>query len=129
MSQDFLVEIGTEELPPAALLTLSNSFTEQIKVGIEAEALHFDSVDSFATPRRLAVVISAVDEQTPMQDIVVWGPPTAIAFDDNGKPTKAAVAFAAKNGADLNDLATDNDGKAEKLVYRSSGRARRNCRY
>ncbi len=119
MSQDFLVEIGTEELPPTALLTLSNSFTEQVKAGIETESLNFSGIDSFATPRRLAIIVSTLDEQTPEKEIVAWGPPKKIAFDGEGNPTKAALAFANKNGIDIKDVIVENDGKAEKLVYRS----------
>ena len=117
---DFLVEIGTEELPPTALLKLSNSFTEQVRAGIAAEELNFSAINSYATPRRLAVVVSGLDDKTPEKEIVAWGPPKKIAFDDDGKPTKAAEAFAKKNGISIDDLQVDNDGKADKLVYRST---------
>ena len=116
---DFLVEIGTEELPPTALLTLSKHFTEQVKKGVAAEALNFSNIESYATPRRLAVVISGIDAKTPEKDIVAWGPPKKIAYDDNGKPTKAAEAFAKKNGINIDDVQVEHDGKADKLVYRS----------
>ena len=116
---DFLVEIGTEELPPTALLKLSNSFTEQVKNGVEAEELNFCGIESYATPRRLAVVISGIDTKTPEKEIVAWGPPKKIAFDDAGKPTKAAQAFAKKNGISIDDVQVEHDGKADKLVYRS----------
>lgn len=118
-TSDFLVEIGTEELPPTTLLKLSNSFTAQVIAGINAEELNYTSAESFATPRRLAVVVSGLDSQTPEKEIVAWGPPKKIAFDANGKPTKAAEAFAKKNGISIDDIQVENDGKAEKLVYRS----------
>lgn len=118
MSTDFLVEIGTEELPPTTLLKLSNSFTEQIKTGVAAHELNFQHIESFATPRRLAVVISELDEQTPIKQVVAWGPPKKIAFDEAGQPSKAALAFAAKNGISTDDLVFENDGKVDKLVYR-----------
>ena len=120
MSEDFLVEIGTQELPPTALLKLSNSFTAQIKAGIEAEGLTFSAIESFATPRRLAVIVSALDEQTAAKERVVWGPPKKIAFDDEGQPSKAALAFAKKNGITADQLQIDHDGKADKLVHRST---------
>ena len=115
---DFLVEIGTEELPPTALLKLSTSFTNQIKAGIEAAGLNFASIEPFATPRRLAVVVNGIDEQTAAKEIVAWGPPAKIAFDNEGKPSKAAEAFAKKNNIAIDQLKTENDGKADKLVYR-----------
>ncbi len=120
MAKDFLVELGTEELPPTALLKLSNSFTEQVKNSISAAGLNFSQVESFATPRRLAIVISDLDEETPAKDIVNWGPPKKIAFDDAGKPSKAAEAFAKKNSINVDQLVIENDGKAEKLVFRST---------
>lgn len=120
MSQDFLVEIGTEELPPTALLKLSNSFTEQVRSGIEASGLSFNNVEPFATPRRLAIVVTGLDEKTPEKQITNWGPPKKIAFDDEGKPSKAAIAFAKKNNISPDDLVVENDGKADKLVHRST---------
>jgi glycyl-tRNA synthetase beta chain len=125
MTKDFLVEIGTEELPPTALLKLSNSFSELIESSLRTELLALSKLQSFATPRRLTVLVSDLDEQTPSKDIVVWGPPKAIAFDKDGKPSRAAEGFAKKNGLSLDQLICENDGKAEKLVHRSSeaGRA------
>ncbi len=117
--QDFLVEIGTEELPPTSLKKLSDSFTEQVTAGIETAGLSFDGVEPYATPRRLAVVVTGLDEQTAAKEIVAWGPPAKIAFDDAGKPSKAAEAFANKNGISVAELKVENDGKVDKLVHRS----------
>jgi len=119
MSNDFLVEIGTEELPPTSLLKLSKSFTEQIKQGIDAEELRFTSIESFATPRRLSVLVSGLDEMTAEKELTIWGPPKKVAFDDNGVPSKAAEAFARKNGLSIDQLTVENDGKADKLIFRS----------
>lgn len=118
MTVDFLVEIGTEELPPTALRSLSNSFTSLVSAGLKDQHLAFGKVESFATPRRLAIVVSDLEEQTPTQQIVNWGPPKKIAFDETGQATKAALAFASKNGIDSAELQVEHDGKAEKLVYR-----------
>ena len=122
MSADFLVEIGTEELPPKALLRLSNAFRDEILSQLKAEQLSFDEVESFASPRRLAVTISNLEEQTPTKEVVAWGPPTKVAFDDDGNPTRAAEAFASKNGIAVNDLKNnvDNDGKQDKLCFRAT---------
>lgn len=119
MNQDFLVELGTEELPPKALLGLSKAFTAGIVAGLNELKLNFESVKSYAAPRRLAVVVSALAESTPIEDVAIWGPPSKVAFDANGKPTKAALAFAAKNNVDITDLKTENDGKLDKLVLRT----------
>lgn len=119
MSQDFLVELGTEELPPKALSGLSKAFTAGIQAGLKAEGLAFSAITPYATPRRLAVIVSDLAESTPVNDVAVWGPPAKIAFDADGNPTKAAQAFAAKNGIEISELKTENDGKIDKLVHRT----------
>lgn len=115
MSYEFLVELGTEELPPTALKTLSNAFTQGICNGLDSAKLSYSAVESYATPRRLAVWVKDLAQSTPVEDLKVWGPPAAIAFKD-GAPTKAAEAFAKKNGVEVSELATENDGKTDKLV-------------
>ncbi len=119
MSQDFLVELGTEELPPKALLGLSTAFTSAIVDGLKAEGLSFDQVTPYATPRRLAVLVTSLESSTPINDVEVWGPPVKIAFDDEGKPSRAAEAFAKKNGVQVAELSQENDGKIDKLVFRT----------
>lgn len=119
-THDFLVEIGTEELPPKALLTLSTRFCDHITASLTAANLPFGEVQAFATPRRLAVVIKNLSAQAPEKEVVVWGPPAAIAFDKEGKASKAAIAFAQKNGLSVEQLSVENDGKADKLISRST---------
>ena len=120
MSADFLVELGTEELPPKVLSVLSNAFTSGIVDGFKAANISFDKVTSYATPRRLAVLIKGLDVQAPDSEIVAWGPPVKVAFDDEGQPTRAAEAFAKKNAIDIAQLKEhiDNDGQQDKLCVR-----------
>lgn len=118
MSADFLVELGTEELPPKALKNLMTSFAETIEANLKAAELSFTAIKPFAAPRRLAVLVENLASETPSKELVVWGPPAAIAFDKEGQPTKAALAFAEKNGIAASELKAENDGKAEKLVAR-----------
>jgi glycyl-tRNA synthetase beta chain len=122
MSTDFLVEIGTEELPPKALLTLSNAFRDEILSRLTSAQLEFGDVQTFAAPRRLAVMIKALDEQTPTKEVVAWGPPIKVALDADGNPTRAAEAFAKKNSISLDELANkvENDGKQDKLCHRAT---------
>ena len=117
---DFLLELGTEELPPKALKTLIAALHETIEASLNVEELSFSAVKSFAAPRRLAVLVENLAAQTASKELVVWGPPAAIAFDSEGKPTKAAVAFAEKNGIAASELKAESDGKVEKLVARIS---------
>ncbi|MFL0811202.1 MAG: glycine--tRNA ligase subunit beta [Agarilytica sp.] len=115
MSHNFLVEIGTEELPPTSLKELSNAFNSHIRDALKTKGLAFEIAKSFATPRRLAIQIEGLAEQTPKVENQLWGPPAKIAFDAEGKPTKAAEAFAKKNGIAVGELQTANDGKQDKL--------------
>jgi len=122
VSKDFLVEIGTEELPPKVLRQLSETFSAGISQGLKDQQLSFNQVTSYAAPRRLAVLIRDLAEQTPDQDVVSWGPPLKVAFDAEGQPTKAAEAFAKKNGLEVGALAglVENDGQQDKLCVRQS---------
>lgn len=126
-TRNFLVELGTEELPPTQLKKLSDAFTAGIEDGLKEAGLS-DSKDhggievvSFASPRRLAVVVNNLAEKQDDRDDVLWGPPAKIAFDADGKPTKAAEGFAKKAGIDLAD-ATEENGKL-KVSRRIEGKA------
>ncbi|WP_461481128.1 glycine--tRNA ligase subunit beta [Porticoccus sp.] len=122
MSTDFLVEIGTEELPPKALLTLSNAFRDEVLSQLNNRELSFGAVHSFAAPRRLALVIEGLAEETPAREMLAWGPPVNVAFDQDGLPTRAAEAFASKNAIDIADLRNkvESDGKQDKLCHRAT---------
>ena len=120
MSEDFLVELGTEELPPKSLAALLSAFRRGVQSGLEKEGLSFSAVEEYASPRRLAVLVKQLDALTPAKELVAWGPPAKIAFDGDGNPSKAALAFANKNGIEASALVVENDGKADKLVHRSA---------
>ena len=127
MKGDLLFELGTEELPPKALMSLSAALADGMKKGLRENKLGFDEVQSFAAPRRLAVIIKDIDIRTPDNEVVSWGPPVKVAFDTDGDATKAAQAFARKNGLELTDLSNNvaSDGKQDKLCVRrfESGKA------
>jgi glycyl-tRNA synthetase beta chain len=114
----FLVEIGTEELPPKALRSLSAAFSQGVVNGIAAAGLHHGAMESFATPRRLAVKVLGLQSHQIDQEIVVRGPPVKVAFDQNGQATRAAQAFAEKNGVSVEDLGREQTDKGEWLMYR-----------
>ena len=127
MKGDLLFELGTEELPPKALMSLSAALADGMKKGLRENKLGFDEVQSFAAPRRLAVIIKDIDIRSPDNEVVSWGPPMKVAFDSEGDATKAAQAFARKNGLELTDLSNkvESDGKQDKLCVRrfESGKA------
>ena len=120
MSRDFLVEIGTEELPPKVLRSLSETFAEALASRLKEQQLAFSEVVHYGAPRRLAVWVKELAEQTPDQDIVSWGPPVKVAFDADGNATKAAEAFASKNRLDVAALSglVESDGQQDKLCVR-----------
>jgi glycyl-tRNA synthetase beta chain len=127
MSADFLLELGTEELPPKALKTLIAALEENIAAGLQAQELTYSAIKSFAAPRRLAIIVEQLIEATPQKELVVWGPPKTVAFDGAGKPTKAAIAFAEKNNIAVDALTTESDGKVEKLVARVTTEGKETC--
>src|SRR5690554_605933 len=116
MSRDFLFELGTEELPPTALKSLLAALTSAVKAGLDEAELSYRHINSYASPRRSALVVEQLAEATPIRQVTNWGPPVQVAFDGDDKPTRAAEAFAKKNGLAIDQLTTANDGKAEKLV-------------
>ncbi|MGI9344340.1 MAG: glycine--tRNA ligase subunit beta [Gammaproteobacteria bacterium] len=115
---DFLVEIGTEELPPKALRRLELAFADEICTRLDAAGLASQSRASFASPRRLALLVHGLELSQPTQRIEKRGPPTRIAFDEAGAPTKAATAFAGGFGVDVASLERVATDKGEWLVYR-----------
>src|SRR5687768_10715772 len=104
MTQAFLVELGTEELPPKALKTLAQSFENGVIAGLTAANIAFGKIHGFAAPRRLALLIEDMGEQQPDQAIEKLGPNVSGAFDAEGKPSKAAAGFARSCGIEFSQL-------------------------
>lgn len=119
-AQDFLVELGTEELPPKALNTLAEAFLAGIEKGLQAAGLNYTSKKVYAAPRRLAVLISELDIQQPDRSINLDGPPRQAAFDAEGNPTQAALGFAKKCGVDLAEI--DQSGAKLRFSQRIVGK-------
>ena len=115
-AQDFLVELGTEELPPKALNTLADAFMAGIEKGLQAAGLTYSAKQVYAAPRRLAVLISQLATEQPDRSVNLDGPPRQAAFDAEGNPTQAALGFAKKCGVDLSEI----DQSGPKLRYSQS---------
>ncbi len=114
---DFLVEIGTEELPPTALRSLMEAFGRNLSEGVDDARLEHGDVRVYASPRRLAVSIEALALRQEDRRVEQKGPPVRIAFDDDGKPTPAALAFAKKCGVEVDALDRASSDKGEWLTY------------
>jgi glycyl-tRNA synthetase beta chain len=115
--QDFLIEVGTEELPPKALRALMESFGSTLAAAVDDVGLEHGGVLSYASPRRLAVVIESLADRQADRTVQQKGPPTRIAFDKDGQPTPAATAFAKKCGVTVSALDTVATDKGEWLVF------------
>jgi len=115
--RDFLVEIGSEELPPKSLFVLLESFADGIEKALDAANIAHGEVKTYATPRRLAVVVSAVADRQPDVEIKRQGPALANAFDASGAPTRAALGFAASCGVAIDQLEQADGPKGRVLQY------------
>ncbi|MCU1724659.1 glycine--tRNA ligase subunit beta [Pseudomonas sp. 5P_5.1_Bac1] len=120
-AQDFLVELGTEELPPKALASLGDAFLAGIEKGLQAAGLNYTGKQVYAAPRRLAVLIRELDTQQPDRSINVDGPPRQAAFDAEGNPTQAALGFAKKCGVELSEI--DQSGAKLRFSQHIPGKA------
>ncbi len=120
-SDNLLVEIGSEELPPKSLNQLRTSFLRSIEDELSKAAFKFTAIQAFATPRRLAVLIENLTEYQQDQHIERRGPATKAAWDKDGSPTKALLGFAKSVGVtDLSELTTTQTTKGEWVIYSAS---------
>ena len=122
--QDFLVELGVEELPSKSLKPLSDAFTQGIIQGLEAAGIEFGKVEAFATPRRMAVRIRDLSDAQPDKPVEKRGPAVTAAFDDSGNPTRALTGFATSLGVTPDQLDTLETDKGAWLVYRAVEKGR-----
>lgn len=116
-TRDLLVEVGTEELPPKALRQLMTAFAEGIGRGLDDARLAYEDVMPYASPRRLAVVVTALETSQADRETNQKGPPVNIAFDDGGNPTRAALAFAKKCGVAVDALGREKTDAGEWLTF------------
>ena len=112
-----LIEIGTEELPPKALRTLSEAFANGLERALRTAAFPFSSVTAYATPRRLAVRIEHLVAEQPERLETRRGPALGAAFDADGAATKAAQGFARSCGVDVAALGRLKTADGEWLAF------------
>ena len=114
----YLLEIGTEELPykfiPQAIEQLRNGF----KNFLESNKVGYEKVDVYATPRRLAVIISGLEAKSSDEEKVIKGPIAKVAYDENGQLTKAGEGFARKNNISPEDLYIEDNYVYAKVVIK-----------
>lgn len=113
MSADLLYEIGVEEIPANAVLPALEQLQEALGQGLEAARLSADSITTYGTPRRLAVIAEGIPERQPDSVERYKGPPAQQAFDEQGNPTQAAEGFARSRHVDVADLEIRDTDKGQ----------------
>ena len=119
-TQDFLVEIGTEELPPKSLKKLSDAFTNGIESELKGAGLNYSEAKSFASPRRLALRIKGLDVKQADKTVEKKGPSKKAAYDSEGQPSRALQGFAKSLNIEPSQLEEQETPKGTWLVYRST---------
>lgn len=104
MGKDLLFEIGTEELPPSCMEEGVTGLRKVLVNKLGESRLEFKDILTYVSPRRFAAVVKGLEEVQKSKEEIVSGPPRGIAFDQNGKPTKAAEGFARSLNLKVSDL-------------------------
>ncbi|MFG0771933.1 glycine--tRNA ligase subunit beta [Vibrio plantisponsor] len=118
MAKEFLIELGTEELPPKQLRTLAEAFAANFEAELKAADLAHEGIKWFATPRRLALKVINLSEGQADKVVEKRGPAIAVAFDADGKPTKAAEGWARGNGITVEQADRLKTDQGEWLLYK-----------
>lgn len=116
-TRDFLLEIGTEEMPSAPLNNAVKQLGKLVTSGLKEAGLSHGEVRVVSSPRRLAVLVDAVATATDEVHEVLRGPAAKIAFDADGNPTKAAEGFARKSGVSASELVRRSDTDGREYVF------------
>lgn len=120
MAHNFLFELGTEELPSKAVLQLSQALAELLGNALTEAGITYTKMQSFASPRRLAVLLSGLPSR--QQDVLISrrGPAKAQAYDAEGKPSKALLGFAQSLGVSLDALGMLRTDKGDWVHYEAN---------
>ncbi len=120
MKGEFLLEIGTEEIPAGFIGSATESFSDLFTRALSNARVTHGLIETYATPRRLVLCASDVAACQASVEVEKTGPPTASAFDDQGRPTKAAIGFARSQGVDVADLVIVKTSKGEQVAVRKT---------
>ncbi len=113
MAKDLLFEIGTEELPARFIAPALKALKDLAKRELERLSLSFEGIKTLGTPRRLTLYVAGLAEAQPDRTEEVLGPPKKVAFDEEGRPTKAAEGFAKKQGVSVEELRVKTTERGE----------------
>lgn len=118
-TENLLIEIGTEELPPKALKTLAQSFQDGMAQALNDADLQFTDIHYHAAPRRLGLTVTQLAHVQMDKIIEKRGPALTAAFDHDGNPTRAALGWAKSNGIDIGQAQRLVTDKGEWLLHKS----------
>ncbi len=118
MKGEFLLEIGTEEIPAGFIGPATESLSDLFAKALSSARVAHGRIETYATPRRLVLCASDVADHQPSVEVVRTGPPLASAFDEQGNPTKAAIGFARSQGVEVADLVITKTSKGEQIAVR-----------
>jgi len=123
MHNELLLEIGSEEIPAGFIVPALENMQKTMAEKLAEHNLHYDTINTGATPRRLAICVKGLVSQQPDREEKFLGPAKKGAFDAENNPTKAALGFARSKGAEVEDLQIVNTPKGEyvMLVRQSRG--------
>jgi glycyl-tRNA synthetase beta chain len=116
MNHEFLLEIGTEEIPAGYIEPALHFMQSAMGRKLQELSLSFDAIRTAATPRRLTICVQGLSACQPDRQEEVLGPPKKAAFDSADNPTKAAIGFAKSRGAALEDIRIVTTAKGEYLM-------------
>ena len=118
MGKELILEIGTEEIPAGFLDEAINNLASLTKKALEDSSLSYDSIESYGTPRRLALRVKGLPDKQEDRTEEAYGPPVKIAYDEEGNPTKPALGFAKAQGVDIKELITVKRDRGEFLALK-----------
>ncbi|XP_037495831.1 glycine--tRNA ligase, chloroplastic/mitochondrial 2 isoform X1 [Jatropha curcas] len=122
--RSFVLEIGTEEMPPHDVDHASQQLKDLVLQLLEKQRLSHGKVQAFGTPRRLVVCVENLCTKQAGNEVEVRGPPVLKAFDEQGNPTKAAEGFCRRYNVPLDSIFRKVDGKTEYVYVRVTEAAR-----
>ena len=125
MEKELILEIGTEEIPALFLEKAREDLGRILSGELHDKGIHFEEMDIFYTPRRLSARVSGLERKQRDRTTENFGPPKRIAFDEDGKPTKAALGFARSQKVDIEELVIAKRDNGEFLCVRKTAKGRK----
>ena len=118
MSNRFLFELGTEEIPASMIDPALDQMRQAFEKLLEENGIEAGAIGMSSTPRRLAVFLDGLPDRCPDREETVMGPPASVAFDEAGRPTPAATGFARKQGVEPDALEVAETDRGSYVLLR-----------